>query len=87
MATNPIVAEVFELSRLPPADADVQFLFRCLSSLALARAATLGRTQSAVEHDAGTPRLPERAFPMRNKANERRDDNHRSLGIRGRICY
>lgn len=87
MAANPILAEVFELSRLPRTDADIQFLFRYFSSPAPTRAATLGRTQSAVEHDARTPRLPERAFPMRNKGNERRDDNHRSLGIRGRICY
>ena len=26
MAANPILAQVFELSRLPPADADIQFL-------------------------------------------------------------
>ena len=45
----------------------------------LERGATLGRTQSAVEHDDGDAAAPERTLLVRHEGNEWRDDNRRPL--------
>ena len=67
MVRDSSVSGVVRTTRRPPP-----------SSL-LERGATLGRAQSAVEHDDRDAAAPERALLVRHEGDERRDDDRRPL--------